>query len=243
LQEFSYDTLKSVKSQELTVPSSLSLIIPQDYVNYTNIGWYDTLGVLHPIYPTNNLNQSPYYTPIQDDLGTPVQDSNASNTEGSSLSNAVWNATDPRRISGGYINDINNANAVFDRSVYEGALGQRYGLEPQTSQKNGWFKIDERKGTFNFTSNLSNQLILLEYISDGNSYDLDARIPKLAEEALYSYIIYNILSTSSGIQEYVIRRFQKEKSSKLRNAKIRLSNLKIDQIAQVMRGKSKWLKF
>jgi len=243
LQEFSYDTLKSVKSQELTVPSSLSLIIPQDYVNYTNIGWYDALGVLHPIYPTNNLNQSPYYTPIQDDLGVPVQDSNASNTEGSSVSNAVWNATDPRRISGGYINDINNANAVFDRSVYEGALGQRYGLEPQTSQKNGWFKIDERKGTFNFTSNLSNQLILLEYISDGNSYDLDARIPKLAEEALYSYIIYNILSTSSGIQEYVIRRFQKEKSSKLRNAKIRLSNLKIDQIAQVMRGKSKWLKF
>ena len=52
-------------------------------------------------------------------------------------------------------NDLNNANAVFDQSVYNGQLGQRYGLEPQTSQKNGWFKIDERKGTFNFTSNLA----------------------------------------------------------------------------------------
>ena len=30
LQEFSYDTLKSIKSQELTVPDSLSLVIPQD---------------------------------------------------------------------------------------------------------------------------------------------------------------------------------------------------------------------
>ena len=243
LQEFSYDTLKSVKSQELTVPSSLSLTIPQDYVNYTNIGWIDALGVLHPIYPTNTLNQSPYYTFIQDNLGNPVQDSNASNTEGSSEMNAAWNATDPRRISGGYINNVTNANGVFDNSVYDGALGQRYGMEPQTSQKNGWFKIDERKGTFNFTSNLANQLILLEYISDGNAYDLDARIPKLAEEALYAYIIYNILATSSGIQEYIVKRFQKEKSAKLRNAKIRLSNLKIDQIAQVMRGKSKWIKF
>jgi len=40
----------------------------------------------------------------------------------------------------------------------------------------------------------------------------------------------------------VVRRFKQEKSAKLRNAKIRLSNLKLDQIVQVMRGKSKWLK-
>ena len=37
LQEFSYDTLKSVKSSELTVPSSLGLTIPQDYVNYVKV--------------------------------------------------------------------------------------------------------------------------------------------------------------------------------------------------------------
>ena len=242
LQEFSYDTLKSVKSQELTVPSSLGLIIPQDYVNYVRLSWVDQLGVLHIIYPSNNLNQSPYYTTLQDDDGVPVQDDNASNTEGTSQINAAWNAGNPRRISGAFENSLNNANSVFDRSVYDGALGQRYGLDPQTSQKNGWFKIDERKGTFNFSSNLANKLILLQYISDSNSYDLNARIPKLAEEALYAYIIYAILSTSTGIQEYIVRRFQKEKSAKLRNAKIRLSNIKLDEIVQVMRGKSKWIK-
>ena len=37
LQEFSYDTLKSIKSQELTIPDSLSLTIPQDYVNYVKL--------------------------------------------------------------------------------------------------------------------------------------------------------------------------------------------------------------
>ncbi len=89
---------------------------------------------------------------------------------------------------------------------------------------------------------LANKLILLQYISDGNAYDLDARIPKLAEEALYAYIIHAILSVSSGVQEYVVRRFKQEKSAKLRNAKIRLSNLKLDQVIQVMRGKSKWIK-
>ena len=241
LQEFSYDTLKSIKSSELTVPSTLSLTIPQDYVNYVKLSWVDELGVLHPIYPTNNLNQSPYYTFSQDNTGNPIQDSNDANTEVTSQINPTWNKTNPRYISGGFNNDLNNAN-VLDRNYTDGALGQRYGLEPQTSQKNGWFKIDERKGTFSFTSNLANKLILLQYISDGNAYDLDARIPKLAEEALYAHIIHSILSVSSGVQEYVVRRFKQERSAKLRNAKIRLSNLKLDQIIQVMRGKSKWIK-
>ena len=241
LQEFSYDTLKSVKSSELTVPSTLSLAIPQDYVNYVKASWVDELGVLHVIYPTNNLNQSPYYTFTQDDEGKPVQDNFDSNTEVTSQIDATWDKTNPRYISGGFNNDLNNAN-VLDRNYTDGALGQRYGLEPQTSQKNGWFKIDERKGTFSFTSNLSGKLILLEYISDGNAYDLDVRIPKLAEEALYAHIIYAILSTSVGIQEYIVRRFKQERSAKLRNAKIRLSNLKLDQVVQVMRGKSKWIK-
>ena len=241
LQEFSYDTLKSIKSQELTVPTSLALIIPQDYVNYVRLSWIDNLGVFHPIYPTNNLNQSPYYTPAQDGDGVPVQDSNANNTEVTSQTDTAWDAADPRYISGGFKHDLNTAN-VLNRTYYDGFLGQRYGLEPQTSQKNGWFKINERQGTFDFTSNLSQKLIVLEYISDGNAYDLDSRIPKLAEEALYAHILYSILSTSVGIQEYIVRRFKQEKSAKLRNAKIRLSNIKLDQIVQVMRGKSKWIK-
>jgi len=37
LQEFSYDTLKSIKSQELNIPPELSVVIPQDYVNYTKV--------------------------------------------------------------------------------------------------------------------------------------------------------------------------------------------------------------
>ena len=37
LQEFSYDTLKSIRSQELNIPANLSVPIPQDYVNYVNM--------------------------------------------------------------------------------------------------------------------------------------------------------------------------------------------------------------
>ena len=42
--------------------------------------------------------------------------------------------------------------------------------------------------------------------------------------------------------EYIVQRLKQEKSAKLRNAKIRLSNVKLDEIVQVMRGKAKWIK-
>ena len=244
LQEFSYDTLKSIKSQELTINSSLNVIIPQDYVNYVRLSWTDASGVQHTIFPANQLTTDPYASPAQDNLGVPTQDSFDSNITTTSQIEAAWASNDPRRISGAFTNQENVTSDVLSPGgFYELALGQRYGLNPETSQKNGWFTINEREGKFSFSSDLANRLIALEYVSDGNAYDLDARIPKMAEEALYAHIIYSILSTSAGIQESVVRRFKQERSVKLRNAKIRLSNIKLDQIIQVMRGKSKWLKF
>jgi len=74
LQEFSYDTLKSIKSQELTISPSLSATIPQDYVNYVNISYIDSMGVKHPIYPANNLTIAPYEVPLQDADGNPTMD-------------------------------------------------------------------------------------------------------------------------------------------------------------------------
>jgi hypothetical protein len=64
----------------------------------------------------------------------------------------------------------------------------------------------------------------------------------MAEEAMYAYISHAVLASRINQPEYVVNRLKREKSAKLRNAKIRISNIKLDQIVQVMRGKSKWIK-
>ena len=64
LQEFSYDTLKSVKSQEINIPPSLSVPIPQDYVNYVRVSWIDDSGVRRIIYPTR-LTTNPTELPLR----------------------------------------------------------------------------------------------------------------------------------------------------------------------------------
>ena len=240
LQEFSYDTLKSIKSQELTIPPSLSVIIPQDYVNYVNISWIDGNGIKHTIYPTQ-LTGNPYTVPIQDAKGVPTQDSLGDNLEGTSQINERWDSANDRNISGNYTPTDYNAG-VYNWSWNKIAYGQRYGLNPETSQRNGWFTIDEREGKFSFSSNLNGKLILLEYISDGLAFDTDTKVPKMAEEAMYMHIAHAFLASRSGVTEYVVNRYKKERRAALRNAKIRLSNIKLDEIIQVMRGKSKWIK-
>ena len=68
LAELSFDTFKSCKAQEITVPASLQMILPQDYVNYTKISWVDSAGIKHPLYPTNRTS-NPSSTPLQDSAG------------------------------------------------------------------------------------------------------------------------------------------------------------------------------
>ena len=245
LQEFSYDTLKSVKSQELTVPPSLSVILPQDYVNYVKISWVDYQGVKHPIYPTS-LTIDPSSTPIQSNNGQPIQSSYDENIDGTSITEERWKKVNNGKLIN-YINGVDNDNGDgfgngWGYGYDYGYYGRRYGLDPQYANFNGTFTINDREGKISFSSSLIDMLIVLEYISDGLAYELDSKIPKMAEEAMYAHILHSIISTRLNQPEYLVQRLKRERSAKLRNAKIRLSNIKLEEFTQVMRGKSKWIK-
>lgn len=241
LQEFSYDTLKSVKSVEWTVPHSLSLPIPQDYVNYVKMSWVDRNGVKHIIYPTT-LTSNPTQPNVQDFLGNPTQDNFGSNIDGTSQTDERWATNNYDFI----LNNIAwNGGAFaygYNNYGYGGAYGRRYGGDSQYMNFNGTFTINQRDNKFSFSSDLVGSLIILEYISDGLAYDMDTKVPKMAEEAMYLHILHSILSVRASSPEYLVQRFKRERSAALRNAKIRLSNIKLEEITQVMRGKSKWIK-
>ena len=242
LQEFSYDTLKSIKSQELSIPIGLSVPMPQDYVNYVNMSWVDRAGIKHIIYPTT-LTSNPNTMPLQDGDGIPTQSNFGNNLKGTSQTDQRWAENNLKNLN----NELDNSS--FWANIYGGGFGNgfgtvggQYGLQPEVAQINGWFTINERENKFSFSSDLSDRLIILEYISDGLSADGDTRVPKMAEEAMYAYLSHAVISTRANQPEYVVNRLSREKTAKLRNAKIRLSNIKLDEFTQIMRGKSKWIK-
>ncbi len=243
LQEFSYDTLRSVHSQELTVPASLSVPLPQDYVNHVKISRIDELGVKRPIYPVNNLTTNPYSLPVQDVSGVPVQDNFGENIQGTSITESRFNNANLGLLNLNFLNNSDDFAYWWNLYGYEGSYtGGIYGLDPQYANPNGWYSVNRREGKMSFSNQLVNSIVVIEYISDGLSTDLDTKVPKLAEDALYASILYNIVSVRSNQNPNDVMRLKRDKSAKLRNAKIRLSNIKLDEITQVMRGKSKWIK-
>jgi hypothetical protein len=120
--------------------------------------------------------------------------------------------------------------------------GSRYGLDPQHAQANGSFYIDDQSGKIHFSSNVSGKTVILDYISDSLGTDGEMQVHKFAEEAMYKWIAHAILSTRANVQEYVVQRFKKERFAAIRTAKLRLSNIKIEEITQILRGKSKQIK-
>ncbi len=232
LQELSFDTFKSTKSQEIVIPPSLTMVLPQDYVNYVKVTYTDNAGIEHVVYPVSKTSNP--FKIVQDANG--VYQFTGDNLETSDDSR-TWDKYKTHTN-----NEANNSNDQYDDGLYDLNVGQRYGLDPQYAQTNGSFYIDELKGKIHFSSSFSGVTVTLKYISDSLGTDDEMQVHKFAEEAMYKSIAYAILSTSANIQEYIVRRFKKERFAAIRTAKLRLSNIKLEEISQILRGKSKQIK-
>ena len=237
LQEFSYDTFKCKKTFEAEVPPTLKLPLPQDYVNGVKFSFAERdSGIQRPLYPTRNSSNP----------RSILQDSNFNflfdNTTGDLLESEESNSWS-RYKNSNLTSDKNNVNdlSTVDDQV-DLLIGRRYGIDPETAQVNGFYYIDELRGNIHFSSNINGQVVTLKYISDSLGTDAEMVVHKFAEEAMYKYLAHAILATKSNVPEYIVNRFKREKFAATRTAKLRLSNLRLEELTQVMRGKAKRIK-
>jgi len=402
LAELSFDTFKSFKAQEITVPATLQMILPQDYVSYTKISWVDSAGIKHLLYPTSKTSNP--FSPQQEANGdflfhnsylinsgelikngnfqgghtnwlinlqwdTPsvnppvitnfaavtstsaatsgdpetgwfystvggsgfngnaiagydipqwcgirqvnvpilsgeeykvsidvsgytsgqfsvvlVDENGDTSDAGNISSNGTYSATvtagadaasyTPQTVfirnksatAGNIIIDnisvkrvgneetsttwsnyksttpSENNNDDYEDDTYWPANGERYGLDPQHAQANGSFYIDQVSGKIHFSSNVSGKTIILDYISDSLGTPDEMQVHKFAEEAMYKWISHAVLASKANTPEYLVARYKKEKFAETRKAKLRLSNIKLEEITQILRGKSKQIK-
>ena len=211
IQELSYDVLRSFKSQEIEVPPSLSMVLPQDYVNYIKLSRVGDDGLERVLYPTRKTSD-PFA--ITQDSGGVYQFTGDNLTE-QTPSNTSDNFENQTPVNY-QLYDIN-----YSTDVEISTEGRRYGLEPQFAQMNGSFFIDQLRGFIKFSSDLAGQTITLSYVSDGLGTDSEMVVHKFCEEACYKHIVYAILSTRSNIPEYIVMRYKKERFAETWKAKIR----------------------
>ena len=245
IQELSYDVLRSHKAYEIEVPNTLVMYLPQDYVNYTKIVRVDSNGIEKPLYPTGRTS-NPF--PIKQNTNDTY--SFTGGAIGSDVANhpdSGATAINPRMSdTRNSFNSIPNSNSNQDYDALDhnrlDNRGRRYGLDPQHAQQNGTFYIDNDTGFIHFSSDLAGETITLKYISDGLGTDDEMIVHKFCEEAVYKHIMYALVSGRSNVPQGVVQRFKKEKFAETRKAKIRLSNIKMEEFTQVLKGISKPIK-
>ena len=234
IQELTYDTLESEKSQEIEIPDSLQMKLPHDYVNYIKMTWVDNSGVEHTILPAQKTSNPTAL--LQDNNFDYVFDNNGNLlTAGES---ETWKKFKDNTVA----EDARDSFYLDNNSTFRALHGQRYGIDSRFMNANGSFFIDKVKGKIFFSSDLTGKVITLKYISDGVATAEEKIIHKFAEEAMYKSIAHAILATRNNVPEYLVNRFKKEKFAAVRTAKLRISNLKLENITQALRGQSKWIK-
>ena len=210
------------------------------------MSWTDDNGLQRIIYPTSKTSNPFNITePVNDQGGfdTYFPNTDISGDEDSTTWNKYKNQTTL---------DLGSIDAEDVDDVYGNLIGTRYGIDPQHAQANGTFYIDESAGKFHFSSNLAGKTLVLTYLSDGiattnsnGTFPLNLEqslVPKFAEEAIYKHILYGCLLARKDSPAGLLAQIKKEKFAETRKAKIRLSNYKLEELTQILRGSSKIIK-
>ena len=243
IQELNYDAFKEIKALELNVSDLLRFVLPSDYVNWVRISLYQN-GVLRPL--TENIQAISSDAYLQDNNYRILFDSdgNVLKPEFSFLDmDRINGANQSIYLGPGRYNGKSGYN-IDGQWYFDYSIGARYGLNTETANINPTFRIDKKSGVINFSSDMAGQLCVLEYVSDGmeNGDESTISVNKMFEEFIYAYIRYSILNSKLGVQEYVVNRAKKDKSSLLRNAKIRISNIHPGRLLMNFRGQDKIIK-
>jgi len=244
IQELNYDAFKEIKALELEVSENLRFILPPDFVNWIRISMYKN-GTLFPL--TENIQANSAISYLRDNDNSILFD------ESGEIIQPEQSELDIDRINGAartlYFNEGSRFHGregffIDGKFYFDYSIGSRFGVNSETANINPTFRIDRRSGVINFSSAMANETCLLEYISDGMEGGDDSLVSvnKLFEEYIYAYIKYMIVNSRVGIQEYVVRRSQKDKTALLRNAKIRLSNIHPGRLLMNLRSQGNVIK-
>lgn len=233
VRELYFDVVNEIISLELDLSPSLTIALPHDYVNYVRISWVDQTGKLHPLAVDDSYNLAQSY--LQDNDYNFLYDIDGDILKGTHVQNTpetskiLGSESDSMFHGGGGFTKFETHNFNTDRSkIY----------------KNGSFRVDKTDGVIQFSSVVTGKTIVLEYLSDGlyQRKDSEIKIHKFAEEALYAYIYFNLIKRKRTVPEREKARAEREWFNMRRLAKKRISPITLDNLRQVLRGSSKWIK-
>lgn len=234
-QELYPDVVNEIKARELEISPSLTITLPDDYVNYVRISWVDGRGYLHPMAENNMINVATAY----------LQDNNYNllfDDEGE-----VLEASGQRPEAGDrsfYQYEFNrSAGNEYERS-YHHYHSPDFNVDLSKIYKNGAYRIDKEGGYIQFSSDVNGKNIVLEYLTDGLSgvTDGEIRVHKFCQDALDNYIYWKLIERRRFVPNTEKDRARREYFESKRKAKLKIKPIRKSELIQVLKGQNKFIK-
>ena len=228
LRDLYSDIATDIKAIELDLSPTLNVVLPPDFVNYVRISWLDANRQLHPMAMDESIPTTVEY--LQGNEYGLLFDKDG----------FVLNGSEPDAPISGVDPDLSRYRVSYDN--------YNPNKDASKSFPNGRFKIDNSQGIIQFDSTAKSKTIVLEYISDGLYEDSSVeegttlKIHKFAETAVLDYIYYNLIRNRRNTPANEKLRARKEYYNSKRQAKRRLSPLNKQDLLQVFKGDSKFIK-
>lgn len=225
IQELSKQVSSDILTAELTVPENLSLALPHDFVDYVRVSlviWDETTNSyrLQPLNINYNINTAVGY--LQDHNAEILFDNN-----------------------GGILtaDALNGYNKPYKKySFVSGSCSNAY-KDTSKLSRFGEFKIDKQRGKILFSSDLTDKEIVIEYLSDGLSWDTYAEdrikvhknVLQVVKDLTYFYIIEHKRNIAQNEKYRALLRYKTTR----REARLEQANFDFLYINRMMRIKSK----
>jgi hypothetical protein len=219
-RELYFDVVQDVKGVALELSPTLTITLPQDYVNYVRISWLDSNGGLHPMALDNTLSIAKGYLQDNDyNILFDVDDEILEDTPESVSKSSSFDIS------------LNNFNPNADLSK---------------SYTKGSYVIDKSSGLIKFGSEVFGKVVVLEYISDGvftnAEGSTDLKIHKFTETAVYDWMYWQLIMRRRNVPANEKMRARKEWFNSRRLSKRRINAIKAEDLRQAFKGDSKWIK-
>jgi len=185
---------QSLKIKQLPMLSNKAINLPSDYVSYSKVGVCVNGRVV-----VLGLDKTLCLNAAQDECGDPLEI-------------AMENVDNPNYVFfsfgypfSGYYHNNQYVNSIF-------GLGGGF-------NSRGYFRENLEKNQIQFSSEVPNEDIVLEYISDGMNPDGSAVIPIEATEYLIAFVNWKRVQAKKGSSQAEIEQWRRDTMIAFRNVK------------------------
>lgn len=211
----------NIKTLKLPVNKTLMCVeLPDDFVDWIKVGHVGSDGLVYVFGENNNISSGMKY--LLDNTGNPVD----------SDGDGVYDRVQDKQVPQTNVDLQAAGNFLFRNYILRDQIGSLYGIGG--GQYGGEFRFNTELNRFEISTSMQLDEVLIEYVYD-EALDSNPSVHPYAENAMYAYIYYELVSRKSGVPQSEKARARMEYYNEQRLAKAMIKSFTKEEALKVIR--------